>query len=207
MRRSASRLFAICMLAISSATHAAGYKYVTTIAAAMPAGSAGAALTDGQPKGVKFSPCGSATGLDQITLSLKYDAGKLTADKRDLYLLFYRPDASGNLFDPRFYPVVKRFPGGNYLINARATVRDMNAAKTTDIYVPAANNLGGAITETILGGNIVLEGLQAGIWMAVSIIADSTTVDFDDPSTWLAWDVAPFVVRKPWQGDANDSCL
>lgn len=207
MLRYASSLFALCLLALSPTLNAAGYKYVTTIATTMPAGSAGASLTDGQPKGVKFSPCSSAAGLDQITLALKYDAGKLTADKRDLYLLFYRPEASGNIFDPHFYPVVKRFPGATYLLNARTTVSEMNAAKATDIYVPAANNLGGAITETILGGNIVLEGLQAGLWMAISIIADSTTVDFDDPSTWLAWDVAPFILRKPWQGDANDTCL
>ena len=207
MCRFASCLFTLCLLVLSPVLHAAGYKYVTTIAATMPAGSAGASLTDSQPKNIKFSPCSSSTGLDQITLSLKYDAGKLAADKRDLYLFFYRPDASGNVFDARFFPVVKRFPGGNYLIQARPTVRDMNAARTTDIYVPAANNLGGSITETILGGNIVLEGLQAGLWMAISIIADSSTVDFDDPTTWLAWDVVPFVLRKPWQGDANDTCL
>ncbi len=207
MRRSASCLLALCLLTLSPALNAAGYKYVTSIATTMPSGSAGASLTDGQPKSVKFSPCSSTTGLDQITLALKYDAGKLATDKRDLYLFFYRPEAGGNIFDPRFYPVVKRFPGASYLINARATVREMNAAKTTDIYVPAANNLGGAITETILGGNIVLEGLQAGLWMAISIIADSATVDFDDPSTWLAWDAAPFILRKPWQGDTNDICL
>lgn len=206
MRHSVRRLLAFCLLALPPALHAAGYKYVTTIATTMPTGSAGASLADGQPKSAKFSPCSSSTGLDQITLSLKYDAGKLTADKRDLYLLFYRPEAAGDVFDPRFFPVVKRFPGASYLINARATVREMNAARTTDIYVPAANNLGGAITETILGGNIVLEGLQAGLWMAVSIIADSATVDFDDPGTWLAWDVAPFVLRKPWQGETNDTC-
>jgi len=205
------RLFNIILTAfVTTATlpaTAASYKYVTTIATTTPAGSAGANLADGQPKSVKFSPCSSATALDQITFSLKYDAGKLSAEKRDVYFMFYRPDAFGTVFEPKYFVVVKRFPGASFQITSRPTVSDLNANKAEDIYVSATNNLGGAISETILGGNIVLEGIPAGMWLALAIIADSATVDFDDPSTWLAWDAAPFLVRKPWQGLSNDTCI
>lgn len=187
-------------------SHAAAYKYAISLALSMPAGSAGATLTADMPKGIKISPCSSAAALDQITIALKYDAGKVAADKRDVYMVFYRTDAVGNSFDPKFFPIVKRFPGPNFQVVARADVQDMNDNKAADIYVTAANNLGGAITETILGGNIVLEALPSGLWMALSIIADSATIDFDDPSTWLAWDAVPFLLRKPWQGTANSTC-
>lgn len=203
-----SFLLALAFAAVAlPAQHSqAAYKYATSLTIAAPSGSAGATLADGLPKSIKISPCSSTTALDQFTFSLKYDAGKLAAEKRDVYLIFYRADAAGSSFEPKFFPIVKRFPGPAHQVAARGDIRDLNDNKLADIYVTAANNLGGAITETVLGGNIILEGLPAGLWMAMSIIADSATIDFDDPATWLAWDAVPFLLRKPWEGSTNNVC-
>lgn len=185
----------------------ATYKYTMTTTVTLPKGSAGEKTPTGLPLSMKISPCSDATKLDQVTFTVKYDAGKTDTDKRDVYVIFHRLDATGAAGNEKFYTLVKVFPGSTAQLNARADVAALTAAATTDIYVKAANNLGGAITETVLGGNIILEGLQAGMWSLVGIVADSTTVDFDDPATWLAWDVAPFLVRKPWEGTANNTCL
>ena len=77
----------------------------------------------------------------------------------------------------------------------------------TDAYAAANNNLGYAQTEVIFGGNIGLEGLSAGLWLLTAIIADSATVNFDDPSTWDAWDSKPFMLGKPWKGTTAPTCL
>ena len=189
------------------------YSAVLTITA--PSGSAGASLKKTQPTGTKFSPCSSAESLDQLTLTIKYDAGKIAENKRNLYVFFYRAEAEGKKIDPAsegvendppFFSVTKRRSGTPYLITERYSISDLNANRDVDAYVPAADNLGGAITETVLGGNSVLEGLASGTWQAIAIVADGATVDFDDPETWLAWDVATFVLRKPWQGTSNQSC-
>jgi hypothetical protein len=74
--------------------------------------------------------------------------------------------------------------------------------------------LGYAQTETILGGNIPLEGLSSGLWLVTAIIGGSsitgttaTAVNFDDPSTWDAWDSKPFMLGKPWKGTTAPTCL
>ena len=41
----------------------------------------------------------------------------------------------------------------------------------------------------------------------IAIIADSTTVNFDAPNTWTAWDVATVVFSQPWTGTTTRSCL
>jgi hypothetical protein len=38
-------------------------------------------------------------------------------------------------------------------------------------------------------------------------MADGAVVNFDDPATWDAWDVATFVPGKPWVGAANMICF
>lgn len=180
------------------------YSVVLTITA--PSGSAAASLKKTQPAGTKFSPCSSADSLDQLTLTIKYDAGKIAENKRDLYVFFYRPEAKGEKNDPAYFSVTKRRSATPYLITERYSISDLNTNRAIDAYVPAADNLGGAITEVVLGGNSVLEGLASGTWQAIGIVADAATVDFDDPETWLAWDVATFVLRKPWMGTSNTSC-
>ncbi|MBV5267031.1 MAG: hypothetical protein JZU67_00610, partial [Burkholderiaceae bacterium] len=73
-------------------------------------------------------------------------------------------------------------------------------------YLPKSINGGGSITETIL--NVVLSGAEnvAGTWQVIGIVADSATVNFDDPTTWAAWDTGTFMIKKPWFGDLNNNC-
>lgn len=189
---------------VQAATSTA-YAYSAALTVTMPTGSAGAVPAKTQPSATKFSPCAS-TGADQITVSLKYDAGKTSTDKRDLYVLFHRPEAAGTTTEPKFFTITKGNPITPTIINLRINTTALNTSKATDPYIAAADNLGGAITESILGGNVRLEGLMTGTWQVVAIIADKTTVDFDDPATWLAWDVANFVTMKPWLGGANMAC-
>lgn len=76
-----------------------------------------------------------------------------------------------------------------------------------NIYLAAADNLGqGAQTDTLFGGYINLESIATGTWQLVAIIANATTVDFDDPSTWAAWDVMTLMVGKPWAGTSKTTC-
>lgn len=192
-------------LQAATTTTSTAYAYSATLTVTMPAGSAGATLAKTQPTATKFTPCAS-TGADQTTISLKYDAGKTSTDKRDLYLLFHRPEAAGTLIEPKFFAITKGNPITPTIINPRINTAALNSNKATDPYIAAADILGGAITEPVLGGNVRLEGLMAGTWQIVAIIADKTTVDFDDPATWLAWDVANFVTLKPWLGGANMVC-
>jgi ABC-type multidrug transport system fused ATPase/permease subunit len=81
------------------------------------------------------------------------------------------------------------------------------AIRKADTYIAAANNLGIAQSEILLGGNLRLEGLPAGLWSVTAIIADSAAIDFDDPATWDAWDVDTFILGKPWEGAINKTCL
>ncbi|MCL4757959.1 MAG: hypothetical protein KJZ96_06395 [Rhodocyclaceae bacterium] len=185
----------------------APYAYNVTVTVTAPSGSAGTGLPKTQPTNTRFSPCSLASALDQLTLTVKYDAGKTSENKRDVYVFFHKPDAVGTAKDPKFFSVTKRSTAVPYLITARTDQAALTTNRTIDRYVTAANNLGGAITEVVLGGNTVLEGLPTGTWQAIAIIADSTEVDFDDPGTWLAWDVASFVLGKPWLGKRNTVCL
>ena len=76
-----------------------------------------------------------------------------------------------------------------------------------NVYLPAADNLGqGAQTETVLGGYINLEYISTGTWQLVAIIANSATVDFEDPATWAAWDTTTLMLGKPWAGKTKSEC-
>ena len=186
------------------------YKYTVSITVSEPPGSASALAPVGpkKPSNTKWSSCNSTTALDQLNFTLKYDAGKsvttgtTTTDSRhNIYVIFNKPDqVTGG-----FFTLVK-----NPLVAATAFFVASNFASNiakTDTYIAAANNLGGAMTEILLGGNLRLEGLPNGIWSVTAIVADSATVNFDDPATWDAWDVATLALGKPWQGLSNTTCL
>lgn len=195
---------------LATAQTAASYKYAVSITVSEPIGSASALTAAGpaKPSSTKWSPCTSATALDQLNFTLKYDAGKTvttgatTTDSRhNIYVIFNKPEETTN----GYFTLVK-----NSLVAASAYFVASNSASTivnTNTYIAAADNLGGLRTEILLGGNLRLEALPTGIWSVTAIVADSATVNFDDPATWDAWDVSTLVLGKPWKGSSNTACL
>lgn len=196
---------ALALLISTSALHAQptppAYKYSTTITVAAPKGSAGelAAKDKTLPVGLRFSPC-NATGLDQLAFTLKYDAGKpavgsVPSSLQNVYLVFHK--------DGVFFPLVRQpllGTTGPYFVSRTVTTMDAD-----DTYTAAANNLGGIQTEVVLGGNLTVEELPSGVWNLTAIIANGSAVNFDDPTTWSAWDTTSFILRKPWTTSASTS--
>lgn len=192
---------ALAPAAVSAQTASPAYKYSVTLSIGAPAGSAAAAITTDKtlPIATKFTPC-TATKLDQFAFTIKYDAGKVAADLQDVYLIFHKPELATN----GYFPLVRRS-----ITSAAPFFKVYNAAAQilpTDTYVSATANVGGAQTEVVLGGNLPLEGLDAGLWMVTAIIAPAASVNFDDPTTWKAWDSIGFLLRKPWRGTSTPTC-
>jgi hypothetical protein len=162
------------------------------VAVSMPSGTAGAALATTQPSNTKLSPCVSGK-VDAVTLTLTYNADS-PADK-DVYFFLFDPNADG-IITPKFYMIQKGSLISPIAVTPRNTASTIVAA--TDMYLPVASNPGGSITETLLGGSILLVGVPTGTWQLVGIVADHTTVDFNDPTTWSAWDAGTFMIGLPW---------
>ncbi len=179
------------------------YAYSVAVTVTAPKGSASEAVSKNKtlPVGVKFSPC-DMTALDQFAFNIKYDAGKpavgtTPSTLQSVYVVFHR---DGGLF----FPLVR-----NPLITTGAIFKVYPASgniQAIDTYTAVGDNLGGAQTEVILGGNLTVHGLDSGVWLITAIIAPASTVNFDDPRTWTAWDTVPFMLRKPWKGIINSSC-
>ena len=230
---------AVALLATAFAgnSYAAGYNYSVTLGITTPKASAAelAGKNKTLPAGIDFSPCipaaaedvankvKAAPNLDQLAFTIKYDAGKETADLQNVYVIFSHPDTATAVAPAYPYLVLKRnklgadvefmpYPdvakmNAGHTIAATPSTLAVNVPKAADAaYTSKAYNLGYAQTETILGGNLVLEGLPAGLWLVTAIIGDSATIDFDKPSTWSAWDSKPFMLRKPWKGTAEAVC-
>ena len=229
---------AVALLATAFAgnSYAAGYNYSVTLGITTPKASAAelAGKNKTLPAGIDFSPCipaaaedvankvKAAPNLDQLAFTIKYDAGKETADLQNVYVIFSHPD-TGLTAGAKPYLVLKRD-------ELTADVKFLGYANTTEMmagnssaipplekaanapYTSKARNLGYAQTEVILGGNIPLDalppatGLSSGLWLVTAIIGDGATIDFDKPSTWSAWDSKPFMLRKPWKGTAEAVC-
>jgi len=181
---------------------AAAYSYKMTVAVSMPSKTAGATVSTARPTNTKITPCSTAT-LDAVTFTVTYDAGKVLAtDLKDVYLILYNPDDAG-----KFYTIKRGTLSAGPTLTARATAAAITAAAGTDIYIKAAENPGsGSISETVLGGYITVDGVTSGTWQLIGIIADNTTVNFDDPTTWSAWDVATIMFGKPWKGASGTTC-
>ena len=198
-------------------TTPAPYKYSVTLSITKPKGSAADLATKDKtlPAGVNFSPCKASVAadvatntsavpnLDQLAFTIKYDAGKSEADLQNVYLIFSHPDTGLTKDAKPYLALVRNNLGNNIEFKAYATAAGTQGIQRTDAYAAATNNLGYAQTEVIFGGNIGLEGLSSGLWLLTAIIANSATVNFDDPSTWSAWDTVPFMLRKPWRGDTT----
>lgn len=178
---------------------AADYAYKVTMTLVAPKGSAGEKLAVSQPTATKTSPC-SDTLPDQITVTVTYDAGKTTSEKRDLYIILHSP--TGLL-----YPVKKFTLGTAPTIRGPFTASTLAGSVADNIYLRAIDNLGqGAQTETLFGGYISLRSIATGTWQVAAILANSSTVDFEDPTTWSAWDTATIIVGKPWAGNTKAIC-
>lgn len=194
----------MAMLLVSGAD-AAAYSYKITVAASMPKGFAGEKLATTQPTNTKTTPCSTAK-IDAVTFTVTYDAGKVVADLKDVYLILYNPGLGAS----PLYTIKRNALGTGPTLTAYATAALATAAAATDIYVKTTENPGtGSISETVLGGSIIVEGVASGTWQLVGIIADKATVDFDKPSTWAAWDVGTIVFGLPWTGTAaasTDTC-
>lgn len=181
------------------AVWATDYAYKVTMTIVAPKGSAGETAVTTRPTSTKLTPCSDAKP-DQVTITVTYDAGKTTAEKRDLFIILHSP--SDSLFALKKYTL-----GSSPTISGPFTPATLVGSVAANIYLPAADNLGqGAQTDTLFGGYISLESIATGTWQVVSIIANSTTVDFDDPSTWAAWDATTLMVGKPWAGTAKTVC-
>ncbi len=177
--------------------------YTMKIVPTYPKGSAGEKPPATLPTNTEISPCSSTTLVDSVIFTLTYDASNASTKKpdRDVYVIIH--NAGG---DPRFYSVQKKGPSVAPTMTPRTDVTALTAARATDIYLRIADNPGTAVTETLFGGFISLDGLPNGTWQLVGIVADSTEVDFDDPATWNAWDVATVMLAKPWGGKTASVC-
>lgn len=207
--------FASTGYAQTTSTTTAVYPYSVSLSVTKPKGSAAelALKNKALPVGVNFSPCNPAIpadaktntsavpNMDQLAFTIKYDAGKSDSDLQNVYLIFSHPDTGLTKDAKPYLALVRNNLGNNIEFKAYATPAGTQGIQRTDTYAAANNNLGYAQTEVIFGGNIALEGLSSGLWLLTAIIADSATVNFDDPSTWSAWDTVPFMLRKPWRGD------
>lgn len=183
------------VLAFAGAASAATYSYKMAVVASLPTGSAGATSVATRPTNTKMTPCSTAKP-DAVAFTVTYDAGKVAADLKDVYLILYNPNDAGP-----FYTLKKNTLVAGPSLTARADVAALNTNKATDIYVATTSNLGaGSTSENVLGSSIPVDGVTSGTWQLVGIIADKASVDFDDPSTWAAWDVATVVFGKPWKG-------
>ncbi len=209
IRNSLIILIGIGILLLPSLAKAAT-AYSMKVVVTMPKGSQGEKPGTTMPSNTKISPCatsGSAI-VNSVSITITYNAtGTLKVADKDIFIILFNP----NNIDNKFIAFGRQtFPS---LLLVTTSYTDVTAL-TGDafnnvpecIYLSRSNNSGGSITETIL--NVVLTGALgvAGTWQVIGIVADYATVDFDDPTTWSAWDVGTFMVRKPWLGDRNFNC-
>ncbi len=198
-----------CLIVMFGASSPALAAYAIKITASFPKGTAGEKPAAKYPVSTKISPCDDAAttnNFDAVQFSVTYDASNSSkVVDRDVYLFLFNPEAMNQ---PKFFVLKKNNLGSVFNIWTRNSVSEL--VKTTDIYLPRWENLStsGAQTETVLGGSISLQAANSGIWQLVGIVADSTSnkLDFDDPRTWEAWDVATIMLRKPWIGITNQLC-
>lgn len=179
--------------------------YSMKITVSMPKGSAGEKPASTQPANTKFSPCDNIGIIDAVTFTLAYNAGATIADLKDVYIILYTPNGTNTTLPT--YQVATRYSGSTTGVSfvRRWNLSDFDPS--TDIYLPWEKNVGGAITETLIASSLALEGVPIGTWQMVGIVADRAKIDLDDPSTWEAWDVGTIVLRKPWIGNKNSTCL
>ncbi len=210
IRNSLIVLIGIGILLLPSLTKAATTAYSMKVVVAMPKGSEGGTLAATMPSNTKISPCGATGKVNSVSVTVTYNAtGIFGAADKDIFIILFNPNypekkfiAFGKQTFPDILLVTTPYPDAESLTAAA------NAGTSECIYLSRSSNSVGSITETIL--NVMLTGAVgvAGTWQIIGIVADYAKVDFDDPTTWAAWDVGTFMVKKPWLGspDRNNDC-
>jgi len=195
------------LVAVGNFLAAAGSEaaYTMRVAITSPKGSSGDKPPAKYPVTTRTLPC-DGPGFDAITMTATYDATNASKQvDRDVYLMLFNPEAIGA---PRFMVLKKQNIGSPLVIRWRNDFSEIDPRE--DVYLPRGENLStaGAVTEVLISSVISTQGATSGIWQLIGIVADgkSATLDFDDPATWDAWDVATVVLRKPWRGNVATSC-
>jgi hypothetical protein len=205
IRNSLIVLIGIGILLLPSLAKAATTAYSMKVVVTMPKGSEGEKPGTTMPSNTKISPCtpGATGKVNSVSLTITYNAG--TPADKDIFIILFNP----NYATPFIAFGKQTFPSSLLVTTTYTVVADLTTAAKTlpeSIYLTRSRNSGGSITETIL--NVVLTGAAdvAGTWQVTGIVADYASVDFDDPTTWSAWDTGTFMIRKPWLGAINTGC-
>ena len=134
--------------------------------------------------------------------------------KYDMYVFIVNPSANGSTHDTngwQYYALHRRLDGQGVDTHARLGVSDLQTNSfvdaNEDAYLIKEQFIDATVTETIFGGPFRFDtfSLPQGLWQAVVILADRSTVDFQSPSTWAAWETAPFILGTPWKVETGTS--
>jgi hypothetical protein len=209
IRNSLIVLISVGILLLPSLTKAATTTYSMKVIVTMPKGSEGEKPSATMPSNTKISPCipGATGKVNSISFAVTYNAG--TVPDKDVFILLFNPNLSDKFlaFGKQTFPISTVVSPYSDVSALTAAVNSAANSGTSEcIYLPRSSNAGGSITETIM--NVVLTGAidVAGTWQVIGIVADGKTVDFDNPTTWEAWDVGTFMIKKPWFGSSNNDC-
>jgi hypothetical protein len=191
-----SLIVTLLFCAVSFPVHA----YKIKIDLSMPKSSAGGTPAATEPVSTKISPCSDPLKPDVLQVSITYDAlGKTKSTDRDVYLIFYNPENY-----PRYLLVSKpTIAVNNRIFSSYADIYTLDSPEARETaYLPREFNTSGSGTEVLLGSTIGIDGVLAGTWQIIGVIADrkSAKFSFDDNTTWDAWDVATVMFGRPWVG-------
>jgi hypothetical protein len=209
-------LFASSLLIISLIADVEAAGPSIKVAISFPTGSAGLSNPKTLPSSTKISPCINSTQNDAAIFTVTYNATNLKSTPTaplsplDLYVFFYNPEfISGT---DSFYSISKAGMGTGIKVTPYADATAIQAAytaspSTLDPYLAGAVNFNTTVATEILFGSairidptVVGSLLNTGTWQLIGILADPTTFHFQNPSTWVAWDVAVLMFGMPWQG-------
>ncbi len=172
------------------------YDYRMQVRITMPAGSAGASLRPNQqPSASPFTPC-DAQKIDSVSIRLDYSAGDPTRSTtmRDVYVILYTPNAQVG----QQYHVGVRGPAAMQTFQVLSSPAELNQHKRDYIYLRKELNPSGIVSENLVASLLPVDGVPMGTWQVIGIVADRNYVDFTNPDTWDAWDVATVVLGRPW---------
>lgn len=210
---------ALAAATLTSTGAFAAYAYNAQVTITAPKGSTAeaAAKDKTKPSGIKLSTCAAKItavtpnimNIDALSFSVKYDAGKDSAELGDVYLLLENLAAVPTVPAARYVVISRASNLGGMTLTTRADELALNIATDTP-FLAATDNLGsGAQTELLFGGNLNLTGLDKGLWAMHLIIAKpgtsntgnaamtSSSFSFGHPETWAAYDTAVFALGTP----------
>lgn len=189
-------MVALVCIATSFPVHA----YKIKIDLSMPKTAAGGTLAATEPVSTKYSPCSDPSMPDALQITITYDAlGKTKVTDRDVFLIFYNPEN-----DPRYLLVSKpTIAVNNRVFSGYADIQALDSPEArVTAYLSREFNASGTGTEVLLGSTLGIDGVLAGTWQIIGLIADRKSAKFslDDNATWDAWDVVTVMFGRPWIG-------